>query len=259
MSALRRLVPQVVAFWTSIAGSRRHSIGARQLGLPERPATEQKLNGAIHVINPNSSPHVTAAIEFAAAPFRSAGSKILCVEMKAGPPGIQSESDLHAAVAPMLAYVLGQEAEAGAFVVACFGDPGLHLLRERVRPQVFGIGECGVLAALARGQRFGVISLLQTSLARHLRCIGAMGVGNRLAQDRAMGLGVAELRDHGRMFERMIAVGRQLQQQDGADVVLLGGAAMSEFRAPLEQELGIPVIDPTFAALVMADGVAKLR
>lgn len=217
------------------------------------------MKGAVHVINPNSSPHVTAAIEFAAAPFRAAGSRIVCVEMQDGPRGIVTESELLDAVPPMLSYALAAEADAASFVIACFGDPGLHLMRERLKRQVFGIGECGVLAALARGQRFGVISLLRSSIARHMRWFGAMGVQGRLAGDRPMELGVAELKDRDLMFERMVAVGRTLKEQDGADVILMGGAAMSFQRAALEAELGIPVIDPNFSALVMADGVTKLR
>lgn len=217
------------------------------------------MQSAVHVINPNSSPHVTAAIEFAAAPFRAAGSNIVCVEMQDGPRGIVTESELMEAVPPMLSYALAAEPDAACFVIACFGDPGLHLMRERLKRQVFGIGECGVLAALARGQRFGVITLLQSSIARHMRWFGAMGVQGRLAGDRAMGLGVADLRDRDIMFQRMVEVGHALKEQDGADVVLMGGAAMSFQRAALEAELGIPVIDPNFSALVMADGVAKLR
>lgn len=216
-------------------------------------------NGTIHVINPNSSPHVTAAIEFATAPFQAVGSKIVCAEMQDGPRGIVSESEIHDSVRPMLAYALKQQERAVAFVIACFADPGLHLLRERLNRPVFGIGECGALTALTLGQRLGVITLVETAIPRHLRWFGAMGIIGRLAGDRAMGLGVAELKNHETMFERMVEVGQALKRQDGADVVLLGGAAMSKQRAALEKELGIPVVDPNFAALAMADAVSKRR
>jgi Asp/Glu/hydantoin racemase len=217
------------------------------------------MSGAIHVINPNSSAHVTAAIKFAARPFQSAGRQVVCAQMDDGPRGIETETDLHDAVPPMLAYALAVEQHADAFVIACFGDPGLHLLRERLRRPVFGIGECGMLAALAHGYRFGVISILETSLARHARCFGAMGIGTRVAGDRAMGLDVPKLADSEVVFGRLVEVGTLLRREDGADVIVMGGAAMSAHRARLEQELGLPVIDPNFAALVMADGVSKLN
>ena len=49
----------------------------------------------------------------------------------------------------------------GAFVIACYSDPGLHVCREGTQRPVFGIAECGVLTALARAERFGVIAILQ--------------------------------------------------------------------------------------------------
>ncbi len=215
------------------------------------------MKGPIHVINPNSSAHVTAAIEFAIQPFRKAGSAIVCVEMKDGPAGIQDEAGLYEAIGPMLRYAKQAESAAACFVIACFGDPGLHLMRECLDRPVFGIGECSILAAMARGQRFGIISLVESAIPRHMRWLGAMGVLGRLAQDRAMGLGVAELKDKSLMYERLADTAHKLRREDKADVIVLGGAAMSQLRERLERDVGIPVVDPNFAALVQADGVSK--
>ena len=55
----------------------------------------------------------------------------------------------------------------------------------------------------------------------------------------------------------MIAVGRELRDRDGADVVIMGCAGMARHRAPLEAALGITVIDPTQAAVAMAIGAVQ--
>ncbi len=212
----------------------------------------------LRVINPNSSAHVTAAIERAAVPFRAAGHAIACVSMADGPAGIESEADLVACVGPMLAYADAHAKDSAGFVIACFGDPGLHLMRERFGRQVYGIAECGVFAALMAGERFGVISILEPAVARHRRYFAAMGVSQRLAGDRAIGIGVAGLEDREAMLARMAETGERLKLQDGADVILMAGAAMSHIRDALEAHLGIPVIDPTQAALAMATGFAPL-
>src|SRR5262249_46094576 len=44
---------------------------------------------------------------------------------------------------------------------------------------------------------------------------------------------------------RLIEVGRELKNEDGADAVVLGCAGMARHRKPLEDALGIVVIDPT--------------
>ena len=67
-------------------------------------------------------------------------------------------------------------------------------------------------------------------------------------------LGVTELADELRTYERMAATGRSLRDSHGADVIVMGCAGMARYRARLEAELGIPVVEPTQAATAMALG-----
>jgi allantoin racemase len=43
-----------------------------------------------------------------------------------------------------------------------------------------------------------------------------------------------------------------LTETHGADVLVMGCAGMARYRAALEETLGVPVIDPTQAAVGMA-------
>ncbi|MEM1275395.1 MAG: aspartate/glutamate racemase family protein [Pseudomonadota bacterium] len=210
------------------------------------------------VINPNSSEHVTAGIDRAVDPLRKLGHLIRCVTLAQGPPGIESQAQADETIPHMLRLAAGLEDEATGFVIACFGDPGLHALRDRTEKPVFGIQECAVLTAMTKGQRFGVIAILDRSIPRHLRSFGAMGVMGRFAGDRALGLGVAELADPDRTFQRMVEVGEALRDQDGAEVLILGCAGMADYRMRLEDALQIPVIDPCQAAASMAIGQITL-
>jgi Asp/Glu/hydantoin racemase len=217
------------------------------------------MSRTIYVINPNSSTAVTAGIDRAVAPLRSAdGPAIECLTLEKGPKGIQSQRDVESVVFPMLERAAELEEQAGAFVVACFSDPGMFALREQSRHPVLGIAESGVLTALTLGQRFGVIAILRASVQRHLRYFGAMGVLDRFAADLPVGLGVAELAVGERTLARMIDVGRTLRDTHGADVLVMGCAGMAAFRDPLEQELGVPVVEPTQAAVAMAVGRVRL-
>lgn len=209
--------------------------------------------GKIFVINPNSLTAVTAGIDTALAPFRIAGGpEIVCLTLSDGPPGIQSQRDVDGVVAPLLRAAAAHEAEASAFVVACFSDPGLFALREQSAQPVLGIAESGVLTALTMGQRFGVISILPGSIPRHLRYFGAMGVVDRLAADLAIGLTVAELADDQRTLARMTEVGLELRDKHGADALVMGCAGMARFRDQVSARTGLPVVEPTLAATGMA-------
>jgi Asp/Glu/hydantoin racemase len=214
----------------------------------------------ILVINPNSTEACTLGIDEAMQRLRMAGGpQIECVTLKEGPPGVQSQADVESVVQPLARTVAARDNDCDAFVIACFSDPGLHACREATRKPVLGIAECGVLTALTMGQRFGVISILKTSIPRHLRYVGQMGVQARFAGDRAVGLGVVELTDEARTLSRMIDAGKELRDQDGADVLVMGCAGMARYRDRLQQAVGVPVVEPTQAAVAMAIGQARLK
>jgi allantoin racemase len=213
----------------------------------------------ILVINPNSTVSVTNAIDDAMAPLRiSGGPEIVCITLDEGPPGVESQIDADGVIQPLCRVIREQEADASAFIIACFSDPGLFAARESTAKPVLGIAECGILTALTLGHRFGVISILASSFPRHLRYIGAMGLGQRLADDLPIGLGVTEISDGRSTLARMIEVGRRLRDGHGADVLVMGCAGMARYRSDLEEAVQIPVVEPTQAAVTMALGRIRL-
>lgn len=218
----------------------------------------------IYVINPNSTRAVTVGIDAAMEPLRTAGGPAIeCLTLEAGPPGIQSQLDVEAVTMPMLQLARSLQHKAAAVVIACFSDPGLHVVREAlskpVATPVLGISECGLLTALSMGQRFGVIAILDASIPRHLRTYGAMGLLDRFAGELAVGLNVTELGNYESTLDRMIATGRRLRDEKGADVIVMGCAGMAAYQAPLQDALGIPVIEPSQAAVAMAIGRVQLN
>lgn len=219
----------------------------------------QGQNKPLIIINPNSSQIVTAGIDRAVAGLHAMGRGIRCETLHKGPPGIEDQRQADLVVAPLLDLAARLESEASGFLIACFGDPGLHALRCQSALPVFGIQECAVLSAMMAGQRFGVISILAPSVPRHMRAFAAMGVAQRCAGDRALGLGVADLAREDVTFGRLYEVGAALRDQDGAEVLILGCAGMAGYRARLELDLNVPVIDPCQAGAAMALGQIALH
>ena len=212
----------------------------------------------ILVVNPNSNAAVTRGLDEALAPLRFAdGPEIVCMTLAEGPFGIETQADCDGVVMP-LRRLVEADSSADAFVLACYSDPGLHACREGTTKPVFGIAESGVLTALARGDRFGVIAIKQRSIRRHIRYLRQMGLLERLAGERPLEMSVAETTSGEHTFAKMLQVGRALKEQDGADVIIMGCAGMARHRKPLEAELGLPVIDPTQAAVTMALGAVAL-
>ena len=206
------------------------------------------------ILNPNASDTVTEAIARAAAPFARLGVEIESITSPDGPFGIESDEDVAASVEPMLGLARDREEAALGFVVACYSDPGLTALRAQSARPVVGIQEAAVSLALASGRSFGVAAILPASVKRQRRNFLAAGLEQRWAGSRPLGLGVAELADPDRTMARLVEVGRALRDEDGADVVILGCAGMSDYRRDLSRALDLPVIDPTQAAVSIALG-----
>jgi Asp/Glu/hydantoin racemase len=214
----------------------------------------------IVVINPNCNEHVTAGMSEALEAYRFAdGPAIECATLAEGPPGIESQLQSDAVIGPLCRMIRAEAPRTAAFVVACFSDPGLHSARETTDRPVLGIAEAGVTTAMNLGLPVGVISILRNSLPRHRRYFRAMGVDSNIAADLPIDMTVSELADERQVFARMSEVGRRLRDEHGAAVVVMGCAGFSRHRAALEEALGLPVVDPTQAAVGMALSVLCAR
>lgn len=217
------------------------------------------MSGPILVINPNSNPDVTAGLDAAMAPFRlEASPPIECLTVSEGPFGIESQADSDAAVAPMLAMIKARP-DAAAVVIACYSDPGIDAAREIGKAPVFGMQESGFLAAMARGDRIGVIAIADASILRHRKYLRRMGVLDRMVAERPLNMSVAETATGTCTFARLQSVSEVLVQEDQADVIVLGCAGLSAHRAKLEAAVGRPVVDPTQAAVAMALGATLVQ
>jgi len=212
---------------------------------------------SILVINPNSNHLVTRGLEDALKPLGfEGGPEIICKTLAEGPYGIESQADAESVTMPLRRLVESDNSSA-AFIIACYSDPGLQVCREATDRPVFGIAECGVLTALARADSFGVIAIAQRSIRRHMRYLRQMGLMDRLSSERPLNMSVAETASGEGTLARMIEVGRTLKDEDGAGAIVMGCAGMARHRRSLEAALGIPVIDPTQAAVAMALGTVQ--
>lgn len=211
----------------------------------------------ILVINPNSNEAVTQGLRDALTGFANPGGpEIVCHTLKEGPFGVETQEHVESVALPLRRLVEADK-ESAAFIIACYSDPGLHVCREGTSRPVFGIAECGILTALARADAFGVIAIKSRSIARHYRYMRQMGLMERCVGERALEMSVAETASGEGTLAKMIEIGGLLKA-DGARVIVMGCAGMARHRKPLEDAIGIPVIDPTQAAVAMAIGTVSV-
>lgn len=211
----------------------------------------------ILVINPNSSVSVTRSMAGCLGPVIAATRHAIeCTELATSPPGIETDAHVSQVIPGLVEAVSASDAD--AFVLSCFSDPGIAAVRRSTASPVVGIAEAAYLAALGLGSRFGIVSLGQSSIDRHLRYLKALRLDGRLAGDRSIDMTVVELMA-GNVVDTIVRTGRLLVEEDGADVVVLGCAGLGSYRAALEAALGVPVVDPVQAGVALACTTVDLQ
>src|SRR6476619_4084313 len=108
------------------------------------------------------------------------GCDVTAINPTRGPSSIESEADSVIAAAEVAALVQSLEPH-DAYLIACFGDPGLDAARELTSAPVVGIGEAAYTAATLVGKRFGVITTLPRSIPALEEGIDALGLRSRCA------------------------------------------------------------------------------
>ncbi len=214
----------------------------------------------ILLINPNSTTPMTAGIEKAARAAALPTTEVLAVSPEGVPPAIEGYADVARCVPPTLALAEAEADRWDAIVIACHSDPGLEALRELVQNPVIGIGEASFLAACASGRRFSLITLTPRFIPRKREQVLRLGLGDRLASIRALGMGVVEsFEGRDRLKDRFRAEAEAALRDDGADAVVLGCSGMAGTAEELQAHLGAPVVDPVAAAVKLAEAIGPLR
>jgi len=143
-----------------------------------------------------------------------------------------------------------------ALILGCYGDPGLDALRELVSIPIIGPGEATALMAASLGHRFSIITITDSVIAATERQIRNVGVSEKLASVRAVGIPVLELhRDRERSLEATIEQGRKAIEQDRADALIVGCMTMGflEIAEAAGAELGVPFLNPARVSLKFAE------
>jgi len=214
----------------------------------------------IRVINPNTTPRMTALIDSAARAVAGAGTAISTVNPSFGAPSIECHHDDVWAAAGVVEQVrLGEAQGADAYVIACFGDPGLHAARELAHGPVIGIAEAAFHAASLLATGFSVVTTLARTcvIAEHL--VLQYGFERRCKGIHGTDIAVLELDDPASdAYARIRDAAAAALVADRSGAIVLGCAGMAELCTRLQRELGVPVIDGVAAAVKLAESLVTL-
>ncbi len=204
------------------------------------------------VINPNTTATVTQMV-LAACHAAQPGVQWDGATARFGAAYIANEIGYakagHAALDAHEAFYDGHD----VVLLACFGDPGLLALRELSRVPVVGLAQSSFEAAARRG-RFAVVTgghAWAPMLARFAR---AQALDERLTGIHTIDWTGAQIAAEPDRARDALVAAAQHGVEEGAQCILLGGAALAGLAPSLQPRLAVPVLDNVLlAAQAVAD------
>jgi allantoin racemase len=215
------------------------------------------------LINPNSTASMTAAIESTAAAVAGSGTIVEAVNPVGGPCSIESEDDERRCIPLLLdevrlAAARPEASRPDAYVVACFGDPGLDEVRRMVDVPVLGIAQAAMHAAALTAGDFSVVTSTSATVPRGWELAKAYTPSQCLGVY-ACDIPVLTIDSDPGTVEPIGGLCETALAADGSRAIVLGCAAMAKFAGPLTRRLGVPVVDGVVAATLLAEALVRLN
>lgn len=147
-----------------------------------------------------------------------------------------------------------------ASIIGCFYDPGIRAARELTsRMCIVGPAEASLKIASALGERISILVAREKMIPEMYEEVERYGYGKKLASFRVIGMGVHDFqKDHEFTKRRILEETKKAKEDDGADVVVLGCTIEFGFYSEVQEEVGIPVIDPVVASVKYAEFLCEL-
>lgn len=214
----------------------------------------------IRVINPNTTASMTSTIGEAARRIAAPGTHISATQPDDGPVSIESHFDEAVSAVGVLEEILaGEEEDVDAYVIACFGDPGLMAARELTRAPVIGIAEAAFHMASLISTRFSIVTTLGRTgiIAEHL--LEQYGFRHHCRRVRAAEIPVLDLeKDGDAALNRLIDECRRARDEDDIGAIVLGCGGMADLTNEIAREVGLPVIEGVTAAIKLTEALVGL-
>jgi allantoin racemase len=207
----------------------------------------------ILLINPNSDPGMTAAIQESASAYAAGAFEVVTVSTPEAPRFLESYEDEIRCGPGVMRILRENEGGFDAFVIACHSDSHLNAARELTTKPVIGIGEASMKLASFLGHNFSVVTTHQHSVPGKLLQVRAYHLQELLVSIRAPEEGEEGWSDEGLFME----LSRRAIKEDGAEVIVLGCAGLSGMDRKIRETLNVPVLDGVACALIMASGFAR--
>ena len=171
-----------------------------------------------------------------------------------GPTSIESEVDAAIAVGEVAAH--GRELpRPDAYLIACFGDPGLDAARELTARPVVGIGEAAFQAACLIAGRFAIITTLRRGIPALEDMIEHRGIRAAVWACRSTSRLPTRAATTPTRQPRSSGGARRVVDRAPAEALILACGGMADVALAVQEAVGVPVCDGVAFGSMLAFGL----
>lgn len=216
----------------------------------------------IKIINPNTTWSMTKSIEEGAKKYARKDVEVFAVSPETGPATIESYVDEYLAIPGVMAEIKkGEKAgDIDAYIISCFGDPGLLAARELTDKPVIGIAEAAMAVAKTIAPCFSIVCVMERSRGIVEDVVHLHGAEKFFRSLRTTGLTVLEFeKDPEKGMKALAEQSKKAVVEDKAECIVLGCAGFVKFAEDLRKELGVPVLDGVTLAVKFAEAMVDMK
>lgn len=209
------------------------------------------------VANANTTAAITEACAAAARAAAAPGTEIIPATPRFGPAVISSRAENAIAAHAMLDLLADHAGAVDAVLLAVSHDTALDAARQLMPCPVVGMTEAACLTACMVGGRFGIITFGGTEMYREQ--MARYGLESRLAEIIGVNATPPEaVADPDSVGTKVLAATKALAAE-GANSVVLAGAALAGFDDRLQAAAPLPLLDGMACGVRMAEMLVALR
>lgn len=214
----------------------------------------------ILLVNPNTTAEVTDLLTTAGRRAAAAGTELIPVTAPRGVPYIATLAEAQIGGAIALEMLAAHHGTADAAIIAAFGDPGLFGARELFDTPVIGMSEAAMLTACMLGRRFSIVTFATALGAWYRDCVEMHGLSARCSSVRCLDEAFATLTQVQHDKEGLLVdLAGKAVAEDGAEVIILGGAPLAGLADKVRDRVAVPLVDPIAAAVKQAEAIITLN
>ncbi|UPY37289.1 aspartate/glutamate racemase family protein [Sediminicoccus sp. KRV36] len=209
------------------------------------------------VANANTTEAITQRCAAAAREAAAAGTQIIPATPRFGPEVISTRAENIIAGHALLALLAEHAGQVDAVLLAVSHDTALEAARQLMPCPVVGMTEAACFTACLVGGRFGLVTFGGVETYRER--ITQHGLATRLAALIGVDATPQESVRDPEGVRRKVQAGIAHAVAEGAESVILGGAALAGFAAGMQAEASVPLLDGIACGVKLAEMLVALK